>query len=770
MRATAYRCCLVLWLIAAAGGAASPAPAFQFGTHERAALDRAMPELAARVFEVYREPDRRTYLDNEFRLEIVAKRYAAAATTLAELRRYDDPASPRSSTNYSQYLIYVRAKRLGTPQAGFDAAFVRAFREIVDPLDDRRAAFVVRRFKVLAPLHANVEADLARLKNATSLSLTEALALVRDYQNDAMYRQFAPQAPASIARDDRRRYLIDQNVSIAMPDGRFSCAFVVRPRHARTRLPALLEYSIYADRRLVYDDARLSAAFGYAGVRAYTPGTACSTGPIVPYVGEGAHADAAIEWIARQPWSDGRVGMYGGSYNSFAQWAAAKHRPRALRALMLSVANAPGIDTPMEGNVFESWVYPWPHYVTAGRWLDASSEGDPQKLVDLERRWYVSGQPYRAMSRLSGTPNPIWDGWLDHPSYDAFWQSLVPFGREFAAIDIPVLFTDGYLSGQNVGGYYYYAQYRANNPAAPAYLVLGPYDHLAGQFGTVTSLGADADAIGGIPIDSAAHIDIESLRYQWFDHVFKGARKPAILAGYVNYEVMHGNRWEHEPSIDAMRAQTMRIDQGADRVQTIDFRDRSDVDRTPPPRGIDTYLGFTYESGPLAHAMELNGVFSGVLDFVCNKRDFDFDITLFGLDDRGQYEEITNYMARASYVSDRTTRHLLQPGARTRLPFTSSRITSWRLAVGSRIVVLVNVIKDPGYPINYGTGGNVADESIADAGAPLQIRWFGDSFVALPMRDAGALSEADRSATGRFALNALFEIHSRQRGGARRRW
>lgn len=735
MRRSVCGVSLCLGLIPAASGAATPAPGFPFGGADRAALDRAMPELAARVLDVYRDPDRRAYLDNEFRLEIVAKRYAAAAATLVELRGYDDPASPRSSTNYAQYVIYVRAKRLESPRTVFDSAFGRAFRENVDPLDDRRAAFVIRRFRVLAPLHANVEGDLARRKNDASLSLADALALVRDYQNDAMYRQFAPQAPALIARDDRRRYVIDRNVSVAMPDGRFSCAFVVRPRRAHARLPALLEYSIYADRRLVYDDARLSAAFGYAGVRAYTPGTACSTGPIVPYAGEGAHADAAIEWIARQPWSDGRVGMYGGSYNSFAQWAAAKHRPRALRALMLSVANAPGIDTPMEGSVFESWVYPWPLYVTAGRWLDASSEGDPQKLADLERRWYVSGRPYREMDRLGGTPNPIWDGWLDHPSYDAFWQSLVPFGREFAAIDVPALFTDGYLSGQNVGGYYYYAQYRANDPAAPAYLVLGPYDHLAGQFGTVTSFGADADAIGGLPIDPAAHIDIESLRYEWFDYLFKGARKPAILADSVNYEVMHANRWEHAPSIDAMHSQTMRIDQGTEQTQTIDFRDRSDVDRTPPPTGLDTYLGFTYQSAPLVRAQELNGVFTGVLDFVCNKSDFDFNITLFGLDGRGRYEEITNYMASASYVTDRTTRHLLEPGARTRLPFASSRITSWRLAAGTRIVVLVNGIKDPGYPINYGTGGNVADESIADAATPLQIHWYGDSFVALPMRE-----------------------------------
>ena len=132
--------------------------------------------------------------------------------------------------------------------------------------------------------------------------------------------------------------------------------------------------------------------------------------------------------------------------------------------------------------------------------------------------------------------------------------------------------------------------------------------------------------------------------------------------------------------------------------------DRSDVDRVPPATGIDKYLGFAYESEPLARATELNGIVTGKLDFICNKRDFDFNITLFGLNGRDEYEEITNYMARASYVRDRAQRHSLIPGARTALPFTSSRITSWMLAKGTRIVVLVQIMKDPGYQINSERG------------------------------------------------------------------
>lgn len=697
-------------------------------------LAPAMMNLASRVLAEYRDANPRLDLDNRFRLEIVAGRYDDAAKALARLRAYDDRTSPRSDTNYMQYVIYVDAKRLQSAGAGFDTAFTQAFDADVDSLDDRRAAYVIRRFKVLADLQKPLDRDLAAQQRKSAISTADALALVRDYQLAEMYREFAPYSAALIDRQDQRRYTIDRDILIATPDGSHVCAYVVRPRGATKPLPALLEYSIYADRRVVYDDARLSAAYGYAGIRAYTPGKACSGDTTVPYVRESVQAAAVIDWIGRESWSNGRVGMFGGSYNSFAQWAAAKAHPKALRALMPSVANAPGVDTPMEGNVFESWVYPWPLYVTSGQWLDAASEGDPSKLIALERKWYVSGEAYRAMDRLSGTPNPIWDGWLDHPSYDAFWQSLIPYKGDFAKTAIPALFTDGYLGGQNVGGIYYFQQYRRYSPRAQTYLVLGPYDHLAGQFGTVSSAGADADSIGGIAIDPAARIDIEQLRYAWFDYVLRGGPKPAILQSGVNYEVMHANRWEHAASIAAMHDGTMRITQGANRVQTVNLADRSDIDRVPPATGIDTYLGFTYESAPLARPTELNGIFTGKLDFVCNKRDFDFNITLFASNGRDEYEEITNYMARASYVRDRARRALLTPGRRTELPFTSSRITSWMLAKGTRIVVLVQVMKDPGYQINFGTGRNVSDETVADGKVPLRIRWLKSSFVELPVR------------------------------------
>ena len=116
---------------------------------------------------------------------------------------------------------------------------------------------------------------------------------------------------------------------VETPDDATVCAIVVRPRAAREPLPALLQFTIYADSIASMRDALLSAANGYVGVTGFTRGKACSTDVTVPYVHDGADATALIDWIAAQSWSDGRVGMYGGSYSGFTAWAAAKHMPRS---------------------------------------------------------------------------------------------------------------------------------------------------------------------------------------------------------------------------------------------------------------------------------------------------------------------------------------------------------------------------------------------------------------------------------------------------------
>jgi predicted acyl esterase len=133
--------------------------------------------------------------------------------------------------------------------------------------------------------------------------------------------------------------------------------------------------------------------------------------------------------------------------------------------------------------------------------------------------------------------------------------------------------------------------------------------------------------------------------------------------------------------------------------------------------------------------VEANGLLSGHLELVTNKRDFDFTITPYEWTADGQYFQLPPYTARASHAGSVHERRLLTPGEPESLDFEGTiRMMSRRLSAGSRIVIVLSIVKNPRQQINYGTGGEVSDESVADAGEPLSIRWLAGTFVELPVR------------------------------------
>ena len=164
----------------------------------------------------------------------------------------------------------------------------------------------------------------------------------------------------------------------------------------------------------------------------------------VPYEAEALDTHAVLDWIVKQPWSDGKVGMIGGSYSGFTAWAATKRRHPALKGIAVSAAAIPGLGLPMHNNVFLSANYQWAFYVTNNKLLDDAVNDDGQRWWKMQREWFMSGRPYREIDAVDGTPNPWLQRWLQHPAYDKYWQSMVPYESDFARINIPVLTITGY--------------------------------------------------------------------------------------------------------------------------------------------------------------------------------------------------------------------------------------------------------------------------------------------------------------------------------------
>ncbi|RPG34971.1 MAG: CocE/NonD family hydrolase [Muricauda sp. TMED12] len=573
------------------------------------------------------------------------------------------------------------------------------------------------------------------------------------------------QAPRTLV-ENGTTYLVQDSILIPTADGAKIHAIVVRKSEMKEPSPAVLFHTIYA-RKSDLDRAKKAANHGYVGVVSYTRGKGLSPDSIVPYKNEATDTYEVIDWISKQDWSNQKVGMYGGSYVGFTQWAAAKNKVHpALKTIVPSVSAAPGIAEPMENGIHWNFHYPWHHYVSNNKYLDTTLYYNGQRWHNLNMKWYETGVAYNAMDSLDGLPNPQFRERLLHPTYDTYWQHMIPYKEEFAHINIPVLATTGYYDGGQVGTQYYLKEHTKYNRNAEHYLVIGPYTH----FGTQEK---PSSHVMGYDIDAVAQIDITELIFEWFDHILKGKAKPALLQDKINYQVMGANKWGHASSLHAMANDTLRYylnnrrsgvafaslfgtgNHGKDEhytlskqpvnpndylEQAIDFTDRSNLTwnssgwRTIVADSLMVGHGFSFVTKPFESDFELNGSFGGEISVSINKKDFDYTVVLFEQTPDGKFFALTlPYKARASFAHSLERRQLLTPCEKTKLPFGIVRMTSKRISKGSRLVVVINGNKEPFTELNYGTGKDISEETIQDAQEPLIIKWYGDGYIEIPI-------------------------------------
>lgn len=540
-------------------------------------------------------------------------------------------------------------------------------------------------------------------------------------------------------------YIVEDSLLIKTSDGAFISALVVRKRNIIEPLPVIFQFTIYA-RLTDINKVKLAADKGYVGVMAYTRGKRYSPDKEVwAYEYDGRDAYEVIDWISHQYWCNGKVGMMGGSYNGFTQWAATRKLHPALKTIVPSASVAPGLDVPMMNNVFMSFPFSWTYYVSNNKFLDEKDYRGPQ-WANVQWKWFELGTAYPTLDSLLGRPSPMFQRWLQHPTYDSYWQKMIPYKEDFAQITIPVLTTTGYYDGGQVGALYYMHEHLKYNRKAEHYLVIGPFGHFGSQ-------GFPDSVYGGYKIDPVANIPIHSIIYEWFDYILKGKPKPTFLQDRINYQPMGSNEWKHASSLQAVASDTLKLFLDSQKGGTltskkptkkgysklvIDFKDRTQLNSYYYMSKIiyDSLFdggGLMFKSAPLQQAIEVSGNFTGKMSVTINKKDMDYSIALFEERPDGKFMFLSYFMGRASYVNDITTRQLLQPGKSTQLPFSNSYFTSRQLSKGSRIVIIVNINKSPFEQINYGTGKNVNEETIQDSGDPLQVLWHTESYISLPV-------------------------------------
>jgi uncharacterized protein len=553
---------------------------------------------------------------------------------------------------------------------------------------------------------------------------------------------------ASAHAEPRPRYVVNNHVAIHTSDGATLSAIVVRRSDAPARLPAALTFTIYVDPYKDMQTLEYSADRGYAGVMAYTRGKASSPGRIVPYEDDGRDANTVISWIAEQPWSNGDVAMFGGSYNGFTTWATAKFANPHLKTIVPWVPNNPANGLPMQNSIFLPVNYAWIYYVTDNKTLDNAAYADA-RWKTLNARWYQSGRAYEDIDAVAGVPNPWLHTWLTHPSYDAYWQRMGPYRTDYTRINIPVLTIAGYYGDSTALGYM--RDHEMYNPRARDYLVMGPWDH----FGTQGRV--KAAVLRGYPIDAAANIDTWKLTFDWLDYVMRAGPRPALVSDVVNYEVMGENRWGHAATIAAMGSPE-RFYLSNQRAygkfyaleskaqpnpvalrERVDFTDRKTANNDSYPYIVlgkkpNLSTGYAFLSSPFAKAAALSG-FDGTIYLRVNKRDLDVGLALYEMLPTGELFQLTYQTERASYARDMSARTLLAPGAVTAIPFAQFGMFSRWFTKGSRLLLTVDVNKNPFAELNYGTGNDVATEDIHDAGTPMEVQWLTRSFITVHVSD-----------------------------------
>ena len=710
------------------------------------ALPAALRDLAERVLPTYQEDDPDRYLSTLAALQMAVGDPSSALRTRLTLReRLQSEQGTLPVGRAIVYDIYTQARAIeASDSVSFASAYERAFQETLNGLDDLTAYELEDWFMTpTEPLRETLQGALDQRRGTSSITLEEALDLVRSWFAFDAYRSFAGLVPPLLAEDNERRYVV-QEIEIPVAQDVTIAAALVRPRITGDveSLPTLLEFTL--DRS--GHDPREAAAHGYASVLALARIAGDpQVRPRAPFESDGDDARAVIDWIAEQAWSDGRVGMQGAGYGGFVAWSAAKRLPAALRAIATSDPMAPGISLPNPNGIFHNSAYRWVYELLAS---SDTAEIDDAGWSAIDEDWYESGRSYRELPALPGAASATFRRWLNHPSYDRFWQKWLPFGGEFAALDIPILTITGYYSAGQTAAFYYFAQHHQHDADADHALLIGPFDEHA----VVRGASASVRELG---LDLSARIDPTEARYEWFAHVLRGAERPALISANVNYALDGANEWRHEPSLAKLETEALRfyLDDspgGAPHrlaaepaapmalTDSVDLRDRDAAGWRPTQdlvrRELEPREGMVFVTEPFDEPIELGGRLRGELDFTINKYDVDLAVMLYELRSHGEYVKLFEpaFSFRASYARDRVHRRLLMAGVRQQLPFQSDRMVGRQLQAGSRLVLAIGINKRADQQINYGAGNDVGVESIEDAGAPVRIRWHQGSFIEIP--------------------------------------
>jgi uncharacterized protein len=318
--------------------------------------------------------------------------------------------------------------------------------------------------------------------------------------------------------------VMDNLVAVPMRDG----VIVSRTPYSTERYPTAYDAAVYFAQR------------GYVYVFQDVRGRHESEGRWEPFRNDIEDGYDTVEWAAAQPWSNGKVGMQGGSYLGHVQWRAAMAKPPHLVAMIPAVAAT---------SLYHDWItlnggwrlsfnFGWGPVRQESRIMQNTGmhtmTGGPEALNfdNLQRHL-----PLVDMQRLAGRNTQFYRDWLAHPDYDGYWKELNA-EEVMDKIAVPAHTFGGWFdifSQGTLRGYSLLSKRAATEGARRgSRMVIGPWGHGSSQ------------KFGDLDFGAHAHVDQHALELAFFDFHLKGLNNGLGVEPPVKIYVMGRNEWVGE--------------------------------------------------------------------------------------------------------------------------------------------------------------------------------------------------------------------------------
>jgi len=293
---------------------------------------------------------------------------------------------------------------------------------------------------------------------------------------------------------------------------------------------------------------------GYVVIIQDVRGRYTSEGEWNPFRYESNDGFDTVEWAASLPYSNGKVGMFGGSYVGATQMLAALAHPPHLAGICPDVTASNYHDGwTYQGGAFEQWFNEsW----TSGLAQDTLNRNVQHATNALNGIWKLPLENYPLFTvpssdrTLTSSLAQYFLDWLTHPNYDEYWKS-VSIEEHFAEINVPVLtiaaWYDIFLGGslRNYIGIKAHAGSDAARRGQHLLVVIGGH-------------AGSGHKIGDVEFGGAANIDVDDEIIPWYDYLFKNARNEFATEKPVKIFVMGTNEWRREDDWPLARAVNTR--------------------------------------------------------------------------------------------------------------------------------------------------------------------------------------------------------------------